>query len=105
MDENPDLLPFIGGGGFVFFYLLRYGVNEDKAKRLVLYLPKARREPEKSAQKQARKLNKKIVIEQEQKAELLPPPVVKIAFQQKQKITKESDFLTLMDEILTKNMR
>jgi len=102
--EHPDLLPFVGVGGFIYLYLLRYGLNEDKYKRWIGYLPRARKEPE-PRERKASKTIKKTIIKEEQKAELLPKPVVKIAFQQKQKITKESDFLTLMDEVLTKNMR
>lgn len=74
----------------VFFYLLKFGVKEERLYRWIFYSPQAKRTP-------APKAKHKKLIEDEPKAELLPRPLVRLMVKPQGNFETEAQIIDKLD--------
>jgi hypothetical protein len=77
----------------VFFYLLKFGVKEERLYRWIFYSPKAKRTP--VPKSKHRKLQ-----EDEPKAELLPRPLVRLLVKPQRNFETEAKIINKLDDHL-----
>jgi hypothetical protein len=87
--EYNDFLPFLLIVSFVFFYLTKYGLPEQKISSWIKYSPKARRTPTKQ--------QKLKPIKTEPMAEDLPHPQVKPVLKKQGYFETEAEIKTKLD--------
>lgn len=79
----------------LFFYLLKFGLNENRLYGWIFYSPKARRTPPPKPDKEHKKL-----MEDEKKAELLPRPLARLLVEQQSGFATEGQIIERLDEHL-----
>lgn len=97
--ENPDGLYFTVPPTLIIFYLLKFGVNEERVKGWIFYSPKPRKIPAprpKPLREKGKKAQKAAPTAAEKGREALQPQAVRIVVKRTKETKREADIIALL---------